>query len=261
MAVYWTPIMPGNGFSPEITLIRDHMKDALRAFELAAPGPPLDAGYEDALRNFVYEYLHLHVPALWMLFDEGPHVNFGINFYRPDMLVGDTGVLLVNELSYVHGGNRYRLRDIIEWGHDYAGGIRGCVNKPLADFVKWFILMDSAGIFHFNPMPICNFQIATDFSGTDCLSISRIRRAFSSLHFLTDIWDIDYDHHPAHAYIFMNYFPAGIGFHELLSALPNPFYADDLTANYIAYRETNPGWPITLSIDNGINALDAILAL
>jgi len=257
MAVYWTPVRPEPLLSNSLILLRDQMLDALRTFEVEIE-QPLENGYENRLRNFVFNELHDNIPDL---FNGGVHIYYGDGFYQADLLIGEDGAPLPNHLNFNFMQTQHILQDIIEWGHDHAIGVNGCVNKPFADFIKWFVLMDPRGRFHFNPLPICCFQIATDFTGTDCYSINRIRRAFYSLHFLTDIWDIDYDHHPAHAYIFMNYFPAGIDFHELLSALPNPFYADDLTANYTTYREANPGWPITLSIDNGISALDAILDL
>lgn len=260
MPVYRTLFKPMGAFNPSIELLRDNLLDALAHFAKVHSAPP-KAGYENKMRKFVFKYLHSSVPLLFNLFDGGPHINFGSTYYQADMQLGHLGSPLPNQLSFRSRKNTHILQEIIEWGHDHAMSVPGCVNKPLADFVKWFILLDSSGRYKFNPMPLCFFQIATDFDGSNLSSVSKIQHIFKSLDFITDRWEIDYYHHPAHAYVFMNYFDAGMTFHRLLGSLSNSFYAHDLSMNYISYRMKEAGWPFKLSVDMGVTALDTVLAL
>jgi hypothetical protein len=258
MPVTRISILPAVSFSLPMELIRNNMINALTAFELSTTGPPRSKGYEDELRGFVYEYLIAHFVMLKNLFDEGPHVPNGTSYYRPDMLLGSPGIPGLKELKFKVSGNQFILTEIIEWGHDHATSLEGCVNKPITDFLKWLVVMGASPNDKYYPLPLYCFQIATDFSGTNMVNIVKIRHALSFLNILTDIWVIDYASHPAKAYIFMTYFPAGMNFHTLLSKL-DPFYARDLSDHLREYYKIDPRWPLKCSVKNGKSALDVLL--
>jgi hypothetical protein len=260
MPVHWTKINHAIPLPNPIMLIRNNLQIALRGYEICTIDKPEIDGYEDYLRKFVGQYFITHVPMLKNLHNEGPRVYYNDkSFYRPDMLIGCENINYPFPLKFKTSEGEFKLKSFCEWGHEHANGIKGVINKPIADFLKWFILFDSAGKFKYTPLPFCCFQIVTDHSGKNIAEIEKIKHIYNTLGFLTDIWKIEYQPHLVQAYVFMNFFGRGMTFQNILGGKIDQFYIDDLMKNYNNYYHQNKSWPLKYSVKNGVSALEALI--
>lgn len=246
----------------DLIFIADNMVDALNNFIQDHEAEVPHAGYENEIRNHVFNFLNdrFHRPSIK---NESRIYYDGRRHYRPDLF--GVAVTPVNEnpqgvLCFKQHKHYYPLQWLSEWGHDHITGIEGCINKPIADYIKWRFLFSPNGQYHFTPIPVCCFQVVTEQTGNIIESFNQIQETFNFFGTLVRTWKVEYPNNPLKFYVFMNYFESGLTFNNIL---PDPLnlFAQDIETHFVLYRTANSSWPMRESMINGTDALAALYDL
>ncbi len=220
----------------------NHFHEVLGNFLQNNPIPLLN-GYEDQLRNFVFNELN---PIFFSLIN-GSRIYFGENYQIDDFSFTDDYVENVAFLRKSKNGINYGIQSLFEWGHDHAHHINGCVNKPLKDYIKWRRLAPLHN--QFNRVPLFCVQIVTDINGLNGNMVNQIQNCYQNFNSLRGKWTIEYENKPTRVYLFLNYFSDEVEFSDILDYLTNnnPInnnlvnnFEQNLAENY----NLNKDWPL-----------------
>lgn len=220
----------------------NHFHEVLENFEQNNDIPLLN-GYEDRLRNF---FLNQLSPIFHNL-KKGSRIYFGNKYQIDDFSLTNPNNENVTLLRKRTDRINYGIQSLFEWGHDNANKMKGCVNKPLKDYIKWRRLAHPYN--QFNRVPLYCVQIVTDIDGLNGDRVNQIQNCYQNFNSLRGKWTIEYENHPTRVYLFLNYFPIEVEFNNILQYLTNnnPInnnlvnnFEQNLAENY----NLNPNWPV-----------------